>query len=53
MLADVEGTDTKGRAILAASRLWPEMDFSRKKDHNRASALLMGEYGRRMEGVAK
>lgn len=48
MIRDVPGTDTKARSVLAASRLFPGLDLSRKKDHNRADAALIAEYGRRI-----
>lgn len=37
----------KGASILRAEQLFPEADFSRKKDHGKADALLIAEYGRR------
>jgi len=46
MVRDVEGTDQKARSVLAASRLWPALDLSLKKHHNRAEAALIAEYGR-------
>ena len=37
-----DGTDNKSRALAAARRLYPNVDFlRRKKDHGRAEALLM------------
>lgn len=48
MLRDVPGTDTKARSVLQASRLWPDLSLVRKKDHNRADAALLAEYGRRI-----
>jgi crossover junction endodeoxyribonuclease RuvC len=46
------GTDTKGRSIQAAQRLFPGVELRRssraKKDHDgKAEALLIAEYGRR------
>ena len=46
VMRDVEGPDKKTRSVLAASRRWPDLDLSRKKDHNRADAALIAEYGR-------
>jgi len=43
----VAGGD-KGRSVLEASRLFPEASLKRKKDHGRADALLLAEYGRRV-----
>lgn len=43
----------KDASRLVARRLWPtqtEEALSRKKDHNRADALLLAEYGRRISG---
>lgn len=48
MVTDVEGVDGKARSVLAASRIWPEMDFSKKSSHNIADALLLAEYARRI-----
>lgn len=53
MLRDVPGDDQKGRSILAAQRLFPNVDLrrserARKPDHNKAEALLLAEYGRRI-----
>lgn len=31
-----------------AQQLWPEVGFARVKDHNKAEAYLLAEYGRRM-----
>ncbi len=40
----------KSASILKACQLFPQAspDLKRKKDHGRADALLIGEYGRRM-----
>lgn len=45
-LKDIPGKDTHARAIIAASRRWPELELTRKKDHNIACALLIAEYSR-------
>lgn len=37
----------KSRSL--ARSLWPEAPLGRKKDHNRAEALLLAEWGRRQE----
>lgn len=38
---------SKDECIRVASQLFPHVDLARKKDHNRAEALLLAEYGRR------
>jgi crossover junction endodeoxyribonuclease RuvC len=46
----------KDASRIVARRLWPqqtEQYLSRKKDHGRADALLMAEYGRRLMAGAK
>lgn len=35
-----------GASLLVARRRWPGIDLHRKKDHGRADALLLAEYGR-------
>ncbi|MEW6482865.1 MAG: hypothetical protein AB1397_07745 [bacterium] len=55
MLKDCAGDDPKGKAILQAERLFPEVslyrtDKCKKPDHNYADALLLMEYGRRISG---
>jgi hypothetical protein len=52
MLAGVEGTDTKARSIIAAQRLFPDVNLkrterSKKLDDGIADALLIAEYARR------
>jgi len=47
MLADIPGKDTKARAVIAAKRLFPQCSDWERKDHNRADALLIAEWGRR------
>lgn len=41
--------DDKDKSRSEACRIWPHMheELKRKKDHNRAEALLLAEYGRR------
>jgi crossover junction endodeoxyribonuclease RuvC len=46
LLASGSG-DTKGRALVAASRLFPLCPIPQAR-HGRADALLLAEYGRRM-----
>ena len=46
VMRDVPGKDKKARSVMAASRRWPTLDLSRKRDHNRADAALIAEYGR-------
>jgi crossover junction endodeoxyribonuclease RuvC len=38
----------KGESIVRAKQLWPTVKLDRKKDHGKADALLIAEYGRRM-----
>lgn len=51
--------DDKDKSRAEACRIWPDMheELNRKKDHNRAEALLLAEYGRRerikFEGAIK
>jgi len=47
MLAGVEGTDNKAKSVIVAKRLFPENSGWKKKDHNKAEALLIAEWGRR------
>jgi len=52
MHAGTPGEDTKQRSILAAQRLFPEVDFrrserARKPDEGSCEAILIAEYGRR------
>jgi hypothetical protein len=46
VMRDVPGTDLKARSVIAASRRFPDLDLKRKKDHNRADAALIAEFGR-------
>lgn len=53
MLADIPGSDTKQRSILAAQRLFPGVNLrrterSRKLSDGLSDALLLAEYGRRV-----
>lgn len=41
-------TTDKEASRATAQRLFPTMPLARKKDHNRAEALLLAEYGRRL-----
>ncbi len=55
MLAGLPKGDTKAASIIAAQRLFPGVDLKRTPkckgpDHNIAEALLLAEYGRRVEG---
>lgn len=45
MLADMPREKDSSR--VRAQQLWPDLDLSRKKDHNRGDALLIAEYLRR------
>ena len=42
----VDGADTKVKSVLAASYKRPDVDLPRKKDHNKAEALLIAEFCR-------
>jgi len=44
-------TSEKQDSLEMARKLWPNAPLSRKKDNNRAEALLLAEYIRRMEYV--
>lgn len=48
------GRGDKDRSRIVASDLFPTIaaQLSRKKDHGRAEALLLAEYGRRLAGAA-
>lgn len=46
LLRDVEGSDTKARSMLAAGRMFPNLEMKRKRDHNRADAALIAAYVR-------
>jgi hypothetical protein len=37
----------KGASIVVAKRLFPKIDFPRVKDHGKADAILLAEYGKR------
>lgn len=55
MHAGTPGQDTKQRSKIAAQRLFPEVnlkrtDRSRVVDHNLCEALLIAEFGRRIQG---
>ena len=41
----------KEASIVRAKQLWPSIALDRKKDHGRADALLIMEYGRRQLGA--
>ena len=43
VMRDKVGTDKKAQSVLTAGRRWPDLDLSRKKDHNRADAALIAE----------
>lgn len=45
MLADIPGDDRKARSVMAAKRMFPELQFARKKDHGRAEAILLAAWG--------
>ena len=50
LLRDIPGDDTKGRSIIAASRLFPGVDLRktpqcRKPHHGKADSLLLAKYG--------
>jgi hypothetical protein len=39
-----DGTDPKARSLAAARRLFPTCELGRKRDHNRADALLLARW---------
>lgn len=45
MLADIPGDDQKARSVIAAKRMFPGLEFARKKDHGRAEAILLASWG--------
>lgn len=45
-----DGKDSKERSLTAARRLFPGVDLSRKRDHNRADALGLALFAKRSEG---
>ena len=47
MLRDIPGTDQKARSVIAAKRLYPDLELPRKKDHNKADAVLIATWGLR------
>lgn len=50
VMMEGHSTKDKGESIVVAKRLFPSVDLPRKKDHGKADALLMAEYGRRLYG---
>ena len=42
----------KGDSVVLAKRLWPEAPLKRVKDHGRAEALLIAEFGRQEMGFS-
>lgn len=47
--AEFQLASGKGDSLLVARRLFPFVDLTKKKDHNKAEALLIAEYLRRRE----
>jgi len=48
LIHKADGSNNKARALAAARRLYPHVDFlKRKKDHGRAEALLMAHVARK------
>ena len=41
-----DGPDPKSRSLTVARRLFPDIDFSRKKDHHRSDALLLAYWAK-------
>ena len=41
------GADTKQKSVIAASRMFPELELPRKKDHNKAEAVLLADFCRK------
>lgn len=49
LIVGADGDDTKTAALTVARRMFPAVDWlTRKKDHNRADALLMAYVARKM-----
>jgi crossover junction endodeoxyribonuclease RuvC len=42
-----DGHDTKSRSLAVARRLFPDAPLAKKKDHNRADALLLAWWSRK------
>jgi crossover junction endodeoxyribonuclease RuvC len=42
----------KSTSVLVASRIWRGLPLDRKKDHNRAEAALIAEFGRKIDMTA-
>jgi len=49
MMADMP--KDKSASIIRAKKLFPQVKLDRKKDHGRADALLLAEYGRRILAI--
>lgn len=45
MLKDVEGTDQKARAVIAAKRMFHDLELPYKKDHGKADAIMIAAWG--------
>ena len=50
MLADIPGDDKKARSVIAAKRMFPDLEFPLKKDHDKAEAVLLAAWGTRKYG---
>lgn len=46
LMLDGHGKGDKNASLLVARRRWPEADLARVRDHGRAEAALIAEYGR-------
>ena len=44
-----DGKDSKERSLNVARRLFPDTDLSRKKDHNKADALLIAYFAKNLK----
>jgi crossover junction endodeoxyribonuclease RuvC len=44
-----DGNDPKERSLTVARRLFPDVDLSKKSDHNKADALLLALYAMRWD----
>ena len=46
ILLKQDGPDTKSQSLVAARRLWPDLELGLKKHHGRADALHLARYAR-------
>ena len=53
MLTGAGPLKEKSTSVLVASRIWRGLPLDRKKDHNRAEAALIAEFGRKIDITAQ